>query len=406
MKLLYSHITVAVTLLLLLSLSALTVAAEPLTITTATLTYGGVDTPYTDSFAASGGTSPYSWKASGILPPGLSVSSDGVISGTPTSGGTYTFMAKVTDATLANVSKQVFLTITSAQVIMPAAKPAKYADCTNCHTTGTPNTAPPVTTLTEKPLAESGTSAATFSFTADKAVSRFDCSLDGEALALCVSPVNYTALSDGTHNFRVRAVDTAGRVETPPISYTWNIIDTSIPHISTPSLPDGTMAVPYNQTLTAYGGAGSYSWYISGGSLPNGLGLDYYSGTISGTPTLAGTYNFTVYVEDWWYAGASKALTIVIAPTQNVKLIAAGQPDSYYATLSAALAGIPAGWSCQLATRQMDFNENVTMNRCGEIVTFGSAFDPTFTTAVGPTIIRGSLVITCGAVIVENLSII
>jgi hypothetical protein len=54
----------------------------------------------------------------------------------------------------------------------------------------------------------------------------------------------------------------------------------------------------------------------------------------------------------------------------------------------------------------MDFNENVTMNRCGEIVTFGSAFDPTFTTAVGPTIIRGSLVITCGAVIVENLSII
>jgi large repetitive protein len=405
MKLLYRHITVAVTLGLLLSLSALTVAAEPLTITTATLTIGGVDTPYTDSFAALGGTSPYSWKASGILPPGLSVSSAGVISGTPTSGGTYTFMAKVTDATPLTVTKQVFLTITSAQLIMPTVKPAKYSDCTNCHTTGTPNTAPPVTTITGKPLAESGTSAATFSFAADKAVSRFDCGLDGAALAPCASPVSYTALSDGSHTFRVRAIDTVGTVETPPIGYTWNITDMTYPHVSTPSLPDGTVAVPYNQTLTAYGGAGSNSWYIISGSLPNGLVLDYFSGTISGTPTLAGTYNFTVYVEDWLYAGSSKALTIVVAPSQNVKLIAAGQPDSYYATLSAALAGIPAGWSCQLATRQMDFSETVNMNRCGETLTFKSAFDPTFTTVVGPTIIQGSLIVTCGAVIADDLSI-
>lgn len=48
--------------------------------------------------SASGGTSPYTWSATG-LPPGLSISSSGLISGTPTSAGSYSVTATARDAT-------------------------------------------------------------------------------------------------------------------------------------------------------------------------------------------------------------------------------------------------------------------------------------------------------------------
>jgi hypothetical protein len=49
--------------------------------------------------AATGGTTPYTWSlSSGTLPAGLTLSAAGVISGTPTTPGTYTITVKVTDA--------------------------------------------------------------------------------------------------------------------------------------------------------------------------------------------------------------------------------------------------------------------------------------------------------------------
>lgn len=59
-------------------------------------------------------------------------------------------------------------------------------------------------------------------------------------------------------------------------------------------MPDGTVSTPYTQNLAAAGGSGSYVWRLKPGtSLPPGLIL-YGNGTIAGTPTQAGTYNFTV----------------------------------------------------------------------------------------------------------------
>ena len=58
--------------------------------------------------------------------------------------------------------------------------------------------------------------------------------------------------------------------------------------VLTTSLPDGTQAVAYSETLAATGGSDGYTWSISAGSLPDGLALSG-SGTISGTPTAAGT---------------------------------------------------------------------------------------------------------------------
>ena len=72
-----------------------------LTITTSSLPGGTVGSPYSQTLSATGGVPSYTWSlASGSLPPGLSLSaSGGVVSGTPTTSGTYSFTARVTDGT-------------------------------------------------------------------------------------------------------------------------------------------------------------------------------------------------------------------------------------------------------------------------------------------------------------------
>src|SRR6185369_9410296 len=71
------------------------------TITTTSVPSGIVSTAYSTSLAASGGTTPYAWSivsGSGSLPAGLTLSSAGVVSGTPTAAGTSNFTVKVTDS--------------------------------------------------------------------------------------------------------------------------------------------------------------------------------------------------------------------------------------------------------------------------------------------------------------------
>jgi hypothetical protein len=73
--------------------------ASPLALTTTTLAKGKVGVAYSTTLKASGGVEPYSWKlSSGALPPGLSFSSAGVISGIPSKSGTYDLGIKVSDS--------------------------------------------------------------------------------------------------------------------------------------------------------------------------------------------------------------------------------------------------------------------------------------------------------------------
>ena len=55
--------------------------------------------------------------------------------------------------------------------------------------------------------------------------------------------------------------------------------------ITTGSLPNGQVNVPYNATLAASGGTTPYTWSLTSGTLPAGLTLNASTGTISGTPT-------------------------------------------------------------------------------------------------------------------------
>ena len=63
--------------------------------------------------------------------------------------------------------------------------------------------------------------------------------------------------------------------------------------ISPETLPAGTVGTAYSQTLTATGETGPFSFSVSSGSLPPGLTLSS-EGVISGTPTAAGSFSFTV----------------------------------------------------------------------------------------------------------------
>jgi hypothetical protein len=88
----------------------------PLSITTTSLPNGTVGSAYSQSVIASGGTPPYAWslvQGQGTLPPGLSLSAAGAITGAPTTAGTYNFTVKVTDNVAATAQKALGIVIGS-----------------------------------------------------------------------------------------------------------------------------------------------------------------------------------------------------------------------------------------------------------------------------------------------------
>jgi hypothetical protein len=87
---------------------------------------------------------------------------------------------------------------------------------------------------------------------------------------------------------------------------------------------EGTVGTPFSGALTASGGAAPYTFSIASGSLPAGLSLNPATGVISGTPSAAGTFNFTARVEDSTGGAAQSAtvdcsITIASAPSACVQ---------------------------------------------------------------------------------------
>jgi hypothetical protein len=86
------------------------------------------------------------------------------------------------------------------------------------------------------PPTYSASSVASFQFSSSEADSQFRCAIDNGAFSSCNSPTTYTALSDGLHSFKVKAVDAAGNEDPTPVSYTWTV-DTIPPNTTLAGQP-------------------------------------------------------------------------------------------------------------------------------------------------------------------------
>jgi len=149
----------------------------------------------------------------------------------------------------------------------------------------------------------------------------------------------------GTSSFTVRVADAGGQADTQAFSIVINLFNA--PNITTTTLQGVIVGQSYNQTLQANGGIGALTWSVPPGSLPAGLTLSP-AGTISGVPTSAGTFNFTVMVRDTLNQSDTKNLSIAVSAPLAITttaLPAAKEGEAYAATLESSGGAPPVSWS-------------------------------------------------------------
>jgi hypothetical protein len=115
------------------------------------------------------------------------------------------------------------------------------------------------------------------------------------------------------------------------------------------SLPDGEAGAAYQQTLTASGGSGEYAFDIQSGALPAGLSLGP-QGQLSGTPTQAGTFQFSAIAIDGQNFTGEQTYTIEVAPAPIPPAPPPQQPAAPITTFPAAPSTPPARCAGRAAT--------------------------------------------------------
>jgi Putative Ig domain len=312
--------------------TSIVIAPNALTITSSTLASGTNGTAYSQVLQAGGGTPGYTWSiGSGSLPAGLTLTaSTGTISGTPTGSGTSNFTVTVSDSGNPAQTKSVALTIAIAAKTL--------AVTTSTLPSGTNGTA-----YSQVLQASGGTPGYTWSISSGSLPT-------GLTLAAPTGTISGTPTASGTFNFTATITDSGSPVQTKSASLTI-VIAASALSVTTSTLPSGTNGTAYSQVLQASGGTPSYTWSISSGTLPTGLALAASTGTLSGTPTASGTFNFTATVTDSGSPVQTKsaALTIVVATntlTVTTSTLPSGTKGTVYSQALQASGGTPAyTWS-------------------------------------------------------------
>jgi len=114
---------------------------------------------------------------------------------------------------------------------------------------------------------------------------------------------NPSPATAGTYTFKVQVndFDEGDASKTNPLQTATKILSISVVdplEITTISLPDAVVGVPYSETLQAIGGTIPYTWSVFSGTLPPGWSLNLGTGEISGTPTVPGDSFFTIRLAD------------------------------------------------------------------------------------------------------------
>jgi hypothetical protein len=232
---------------------------------------------------ATGGSGAYTWSIfSGSLPMGFSLSSTGVLSGTPSgAAGAYSFTAQVKDAA-ANIAQQGFILVVNA--------------------------APTFTTTSLSPGDQGSAYSQALSVTGGTPpLSAFSASTGSlpSGLAFSGTGITGTLASNATTSaFTVRITDANGVSATQPLT----IVVNPAPMVTTVSLPAGMPGSAYSQVISATGGTGSLSFTPL---TVDGLNLAS-SGVLAGVPVSSGTFQFSVTVTDSLNVSATQSLTLIV----------------------------------------------------------------------------------------------
>ena len=181
------------------------------------------------------------------------------------------------------------------------------------------------------------------------------------------------------------------------------------PTITTESLPDGEVGTVYSQTLTATGDP-TITWNVTSGTLPAGLTLDTNTGTISGTPTTANTYNFTVTATND-SGNDSKQFSLTIDPKQTVSVtgVTLDQAElSLYTGESKTLIATvqPSDATIQNVTWESSNTEVATVDANGKVTAEGEGEATiTVTTADGGKTATCAVTVTAAPVPVSGVSL-
>ncbi len=127
------------------------------------------------------------------------------------------------------------------QVPLPSASPSNFipgGGGSMPSPTPTAEDASPETTIISSPASTVVTTTATFEFSSSESGSTFSCQLDNATSTSCVSPKEYTGLSESSHAFKVSATDSAGNQDATPAEHTWTI-DLTPPQLSNISASAG-----------------------------------------------------------------------------------------------------------------------------------------------------------------------
>jgi hypothetical protein len=238
----------------------------PLILVPAGLDAGTEEFAYTHQFLASGGTPPHGFTALDALPPGLSLTDGGTLSGTPAAAGNFLLRIQVVDQGTPPRQAQRDYPLHIRQRLRVAG-PSFLADA-------------PINAPYQEGIQATG-GLPPYTFTLDT-----NSGLPAGLFLYGDGGVSGTAQESISRGFGVQVTDS----DTPPQTASGNLSLSTVSCdafcIRTRAVPEGRVGTPYSYTLQHSGGTSPIQWKVAQGTLPPGLSLSL-AGVLSGTPTQA-----------------------------------------------------------------------------------------------------------------------